>query len=78
MAKYDGSGDISYTVAELREIAALLEEAAVKAEKDGGMYAISQGITGGVTVIVNVRPARFRGPVQELGFEARKFGTSLL
>ncbi len=76
MTTLDGSGDIGYTLREMKEIVEVLQEAIAKARPDD-LFTISVGITR-QGVMVNVRPPRHRGPVEQKAFLLRPYGTSQL
>ena len=72
MARWDGSGDISFTREEFRRIGEAILKACDDCPPDGYLT-LSKGIQDGKTVVADIRYPRFRGPVDELGFELRPF-----
>ena len=76
MATVDGSGDIGFTTREMKEIVKVMQEAIATAAL-GELHAISVGVMR-LGVVVNIRPPRHRGPVDEKGFMIRPYGSSIL
>jgi hypothetical protein len=76
MATWDGSGDIGFTKKEFRAIILEMQNA-LHRSPDDGLLALSVGVnTGHKVAVVNIRPPRHRGPIDNLSFNLRPFGTS--
>lgn len=76
MATIDGSGDIGFSVLEMKLIVQQMQEAIAHASPDD-LHVISVGITK-AGVVVNIRPPRHRGPIEEKGFIIQPYGSSNL
>jgi hypothetical protein len=76
MATVDGSGDIGYAIYEMKEIVKVLQEAISKANP-GDLLTISEGVMR-QGILVNIRPPRHRGPVEQKVCLVRPYGTSTM
>lgn len=76
MATSDGSGDIGYSLDEMRDILTVIQEA-VSQCPPGGYLTFSESISK-KGVNFNIRHPRLRGPVEHMTVIVRPYGSSNL